>query len=51
MTAKRVLVTGVYGLIAGAIYRRLCAQPETYDVYALARRAEPSDRAAPAISG
>ena len=45
MVAKKVLVTGVYGLIAGAIYNRLQAQPDKYDVYALARRRYPSDRA------
>jgi NAD+ dependent glucose-6-phosphate dehydrogenase len=45
MTAKRVLITGVYGLIASAVYRRLTAMPERYEVYALARRAEPSERA------
>ena len=45
MKTTRVLVTGVYGLIAGAIYRRLRAQPERYDVYALARRTKPSERA------
>lgn len=45
MSAKKVLITGVCGLIAGAIYRRLCADPERYEVYALARRAVPSERA------
>lgn len=45
MTAQRILVTGVYGLIAGAVYRRLCAEPERYEVYALARRRQPSERA------
>lgn len=45
MAAKRVLITGVYGLIAGAAYRRLSALPERYEVYALARRRRPSDRA------
>lgn len=45
MTVKRVLVTGAYGLIAGAVYRRLSALPEQYEVYALARRTEPSERA------
>ncbi|HHX43663.1 MAG TPA: NAD(P)-dependent oxidoreductase [Chloroflexi bacterium] len=38
MTAKKVLITGVYGLIAGAVYDHLCAQPEAYEVYGLARR-------------
>ena len=45
MNTRKVLVTGVYGLIAGAIYRRLAAQPERYDAYGLARRTEPSERA------
>lgn len=44
MAAKKVLVTGVYGLIAGAVYNHLCAQPETYEVYGLARRRHPSVR-------
>jgi len=38
------LITGVYGLIGGAVYRHLQAQPDRYDVYALARRRVPSDR-------
>ena len=42
--AKKVLVTGVYGLIAGAVYRELQARSE-YEVYALARRQVPSERA------
>ena len=42
--AKKVLVTGVYGLIAGAVYRELQARDE-YEVYALARRQVPSERA------
>ncbi|NKB72098.1 MAG: NAD-dependent epimerase/dehydratase family protein [Candidatus Latescibacteria bacterium] len=45
MAVQKVLVTGVYGLIAGAIYSSLQAQPDKYDVYALARRRYPSDRA------
>ena len=44
---KKVMITGVYGLIAGAIYNRLSAQPERYDVYGLARRRQDSDRVAP----
>ena len=44
MSRKKVLITGVYGLIAGAIYRHFQAQPGQYDVYALARRREPSRR-------
>lgn len=46
MTAQRVMITGVYGLIAGEIYNHLRAQPDRYDVYALARRRHPSDRVA-----
>ena len=42
--AKNVLVTGGYGLIAGAVYRELQARSE-YEVYALARRQVPSERA------
>ena len=45
MPSKKVLVTGVYGLIAGAIYRRLAQRPDRYDVYALARRRHLSERA------
>ena len=45
MPPKKVLVTGVYGLIAGEVYRRLQAQPERYDIYGLARRRHPSERA------
>jgi uronate dehydrogenase len=42
---RKILITGVYGLIGGAVYRHLQAQPDRYDVYALARRRVPSDRA------
>jgi len=42
MPPKKVLVTGVYGLIAGAVYDHLQARPESYEVYALARRRHPS---------
>jgi uncharacterized protein YbjT (DUF2867 family) len=35
---KKVLITGVYGLIGNAIYRRLMASPEAYEVHGLARR-------------
>ena len=45
MAPKKVLVTGVYGLIAGAVYRHLQAQPDRYDAYGLARRSQPSERA------
>lgn len=45
MSSRKILVTGVYGLIAGAIYSRFREEPERYDVYGLARRQQPSDRA------
>ena len=45
MTRKKVLITGVYGLIAGALYRHLQAQSDLYDVYGLARRSQLSERA------
>jgi nucleoside-diphosphate-sugar epimerase len=44
---KKVMITGVYGLIAGAIYNRLVSNPAEYDVYGLARRRQDSDRVAP----
>ena len=44
MTAKRVLITGTSGLIAGGVYRRLSAMPDQYDVYALSRRRQASER-------
>ena len=44
MAVKRVMITGVYGLIAGAIYNRLAAKPDEYELHALARRRLPSDR-------
>jgi NAD+ dependent glucose-6-phosphate dehydrogenase len=44
MIVKKVLVTGVYGLIGGEVYLRLHAQPDRYQVYGLARRRYPSDR-------
>ena len=47
--AKKVLVTGVYGLIAGAVYDRLAEQPEKYEAYGLARRQVSSDRVAEGV--
>ena len=44
MAPKKVLITGVYGLIAGAAYRHLRTQPDRYDVYGLARRSQLSER-------
>ncbi len=46
MPPKKVMVTGVYGLIAGAVYHRLVEAPDRYDVYGLARRRQDSDRVA-----
>ena len=46
MQPKKILVTGVYGLIAGAVYARLQEQPDEYDAYGLARRRHPSERVA-----
>ena len=43
---KKVLITGVYGLIGSIIYDRLVAQPDAYEVYGLARRRSPSERVA-----
>ena len=45
MSLKKVLVTGVYGLIAGDIYDHLASRPDRYETYGLARRRHPSDRA------
>ncbi len=42
---KNILVTGVYGLIAGAVYNWFESRPDQYDVYGSARRRHPSDRA------
>ena len=44
MAKKTVLITGVYGLVGSAIYRRLLKSPEKYEVYGMARRAVPSER-------
>ena len=45
MAPKKILITGVYGLIAGAVYRHLHVQPDLYEVYGLARRPQLSERA------
>jgi nucleoside-diphosphate-sugar epimerase len=47
MPVRKVLVTGVYGLIGSVVYDRLSAQPEAYEVHGLARRRSPSDRVLP----
>ncbi|MBJ67075.1 MAG: hypothetical protein CME28_03605 [Gemmatimonadetes bacterium] len=45
MSAKKIVITGAYGLIANAFFRHLHRQAETYEVYGLARRRHPSERA------
>ena len=45
MAIKKVLITGVYGLIAGAVYEKLNQLSEEYEVYGLARRRHASERA------
>ena len=35
---KKVLITGVYGLIGNVAYRRLVESGEDYEVHGLARR-------------
>lgn len=50
MRPKKVMITGVYGLIGGAVYRTLTRSPDRYDVYGLARRTQSSDRVAEADS-
>ena len=42
----KVMITGVYGLIAGALYKHLAQSPDRYDVYGLARRRQDSERVA-----
>ncbi len=44
MPPKRILITGVSGLVGGAIYRLLASSPDRYDVHGLSRREEPSRR-------
>lgn len=39
----KVMITGVYGLIAGALYKHLAQSPDKYDVYGLARRRQDSE--------
>jgi len=43
MTTK-VLITGANGLIGNLVYAHFAAQPERYEPYGTARRAQPSDR-------
>jgi uronate dehydrogenase len=46
MNAKKVLITGINGLIGNTLYSWLLKEPARYDVYGLARRREHSDRIA-----
>ena len=41
---KKVLITGVYGLIGNVVYRELMHKSGAFDVYGLARRRASSDR-------
>lgn len=41
---KRVLITGIYGLVGNVIYRKLLETPAAYDVYGFSRRRYHSDR-------
>jgi nucleoside-diphosphate-sugar epimerase len=44
MSAKKVLITGVSGLIGSTVYQRLVQEPDRYDVYGFSRRRELSVR-------
>jgi len=44
MSQKKILITGVYGLIGNILYSQLSKKPDEYDVYGLARRRVPSER-------
>jgi NAD+ dependent glucose-6-phosphate dehydrogenase len=46
MAKKRILITGVYGLVGSSIYKLLLSKPDLYDVYGMARRRKRSDRVA-----
>ncbi len=46
MAKHSVLITGVYGLVGGAIYKRLIGKSDVYDVYGLSRRNRASERVA-----
>jgi len=44
---KKVLVTGVHGLVGNIVYRALAQAPDRFDAYGLARRRQPSKRIPP----
>ncbi len=45
MVVKKVLITGVSGLVGGVVFRRLQREPQKYEVYGLDRSEELSARA------
>jgi len=48
LSPKKVLVTGVHGLIGNVVYRALAQAPDRFDPHGLARRRQPSERISPA---
>ena len=44
MSVKKVLITGVSGLVGSAIYQHLAQWPDRYNIYGLGRRRAISDR-------
>jgi len=44
MSIKKVLITGVSGLIGSTVYQRLVQEPDRYDVYGFSRQRELSER-------
>lgn len=44
MAPKKVLITGVSGLIGSSVYMRLAAEPDRYEVFGFSRRKVPSVR-------
>jgi nucleoside-diphosphate-sugar epimerase len=47
MSARKILITGVYGLIGNILYRHLEQLPRAYEVYGLDKNCQPSGRIAP----
>ena len=44
MSARKILITGVSGLIGSTVYQRLVQEPDVYDVCGFSRRRELSER-------
>ena len=44
MSAKKILITGVSGLVGSAIYLHLSQWPDRYELYGMGRRRTNSDR-------